>query len=158
MTVSIGILLWSGSKPDRALLLWNASASAPLGLYRVRADHHPARGELVLVIPSRSVAAFAASRGYLPMGIPLVKRIAALAGDTVCTRGDLILINGKPVASRLLSDHQGRTLPGWSGCRALRRDEVFPLMLNVRDSFDGRYFGPVHSAQIVGRLVPLWTY
>ncbi|HEY5239717.1 MAG TPA: conjugative transfer signal peptidase TraF [Rhizomicrobium sp.] len=144
--------------PDRALLLWNATASAPLGLYRVRAKNHPARGELVLVIPSRFVAAFAASRGYLPMGIPLVKRIAALAGDTVCARNDVIFINSKPVASRLRSDHQGRVLPGWSGCRALGRDEVFLLMLQVRDSFDGRYFGPIRAAQIVGRLVPLWTY
>jgi type IV secretory pathway protease TraF len=30
-------------------------------------------------------------------------------------------------------------------------------MEGVADSFDGRYFGPVTTAAIVGRLVPLWV-
>jgi type IV secretory pathway protease TraF len=28
---------------------------------------------------------------------------------------------------------------------------------HVRDSLDGRYFGPTATNQIVGRAVPLWT-
>jgi len=156
--LSVGALAWSGPMPDRALMVWNASASAPLGLYRMRADSHPVRGDLVLAIPPRAAAALAASRGYLPMGVPLVKRIAAVAGDTVCARDDVIFINGKHIATRLPSDHRGRALPRWSGCRALGGDEIFLLMPNVRDSFDGRYFGPVRAAQIAGRLVPVWTY
>jgi type IV secretory pathway protease TraF len=39
----------------------------------------------------------------------------------------------------------------------LQAGEVFLLMEGVPDSFDGRYFGPVTTAAIVGRLVPLWT-
>ncbi|NJO35955.1 MAG: S26 family signal peptidase, partial [Rhodospirillales bacterium] len=35
--------------------------------------------------------------------------------------------------------------------------EVFLLMEGVADSFDGRYFGPVPTASIIGRLAPLWT-
>ena len=27
----------------------------------------------------------------------------------------------------------------------------------VRDSFDGRYFGVLPSARIIGRAVPVWT-
>jgi conjugative transfer signal peptidase TraF len=156
--LSVGALAWGGPRPVRALLVWNASASAPRGLYRVRSEIHPTRGDLVLAIPPRAAAALAASRGYLPMGVPLVKRIAAVAGDIVCARNDVIFINGNRLATRLAFDHSGRSLPRWSGCRALDRDEIFLLMPNVRDSFDGRYFGPVHTAQIAGLLVPIWTY
>lgn len=153
---AIGALASSGQ--HRALFVWNASASAPRGLYRVRSEIHPARGDLLLVNPSRTVAEFAARRGYLPMGVPLVKRIAALAGDIVCARNGVIFINGNRIAARLAFDHSGRPLPRWSGCRALGHDDVFLLMSNVRDSFDGRYFGPIHAAQIAGRLVPVWMY
>jgi type IV secretory pathway protease TraF len=27
----------------------------------------------------------------------------------------------------------------------------------VRDSLDGRYFGPMPAASVIGRAVPLWT-
>ncbi len=99
----------------------------------------------------------AAERGYLPAGVPLVKRIAALSGDQVCAVGMTITINDRAVAERLESDSKGRPLPSWQGCRLLRRDEVFLLMEGVPDSFDGRYFGPVTRSAIIGKLIPLWT-
>jgi conjugative transfer signal peptidase TraF len=115
------------------------------------------RGDLVLVIPPPSIAKFAAQRGYLPAGVPLVKRIAAMAGDTVCARGNSISIDGQFVAAWLSADGERRPLPSWQGCRTLDQDEVFLLMEGVRTSFDGRYFGPTNSSQIVGRLEPIWT-
>jgi conjugative transfer signal peptidase TraF len=143
--------------PRTAAFVWNATASAPIGLYRVRGDRALARGDLVLALPAPSLAAFAARQGYLPSGVPLVKRIAAVAGDAVCTRGDAIFINGRVAAARRAADGKGRPLPAWAGCARLRRSEVFLLMETVADSFDGRYFGPTPASQIVGRLVPLWT-
>jgi len=143
--------------PSRALLVWNATASAPTGLYRVRHDRAPGRGDLVLAVPARSLAAFAARRSYLPRGVPLVKRIAAVAGDAVCARGHEVFINGRLVAVRRAGDGQGRALPAWSGCWTLRSGDVFLLMTNVRASFDGRYFGPTPASQVVGLLDPIWT-
>ncbi|HTN59957.1 MAG TPA: S26 family signal peptidase [Devosia sp.] len=143
--------------PQRALFIWNASASAPLGLYRVTHGRALSRGRLVLAIPAPPLAAFAARRGYLPSGVPLVKRIAAVAGDAVCAHGIAIFINGRLAAARLAMDGKGRPLPAWSGCRMLEQGEVFLLMANVRASFDGRYFGPTKASQIVGTLEPLWT-
>ena len=109
--LAICAIAFSNSAPRRALLVWNASASAPVGLYRVVRESTVSRGDLVLAIPNHSVAVFAAGRGYLPMGVPLVKRVAAIEGDTVCARGNGIFVNRLRLATRLLADNKGRTLP-----------------------------------------------
>lgn len=95
------------------LLVWNASASAPRRLYRVLPAEHYQRGDLVLVDPQPWVGEFAARRGYLPAGVPLVKRIAAAAGEVICSEGLTIHIDGKPVAQRLARDARHRALPFW---------------------------------------------
>ncbi len=138
-------------------LIWNATASAPIGLYEVRSQSTFARGELVLVRPPQWVRIFAASRGYLPDTVPMVKRIAAESGDTVCRDKYAITINRRVVAHALLADREGRALPAWSGCHRLGEGEIFLLMDGVRASFDSRYFGPVATTAIVGKVVPLWA-
>lgn len=137
-------------------LVWNASASAPVGLYRVLPGK-AVTGDLVLVRTPDSVRKLAAERGYLPANIPLIKRIAAAGGDLVCACGNTIFINGRAAAERLARDRNGRPLPGWRGCRLLNSGEVFLLMQGVTDSFDSRYFGPIPATLIIGRLAPLWT-
>lgn len=140
------------------LLVWNASASAPIGLYLLRPQATFSRGDMALIDPPPAVARLAVERGYLPPGVPLIKRIAAVSGDIVCAVGPVIFIDGKPVAERLKTDTLGRPLPVvWQGCRILGDGEVFPLMAAVPDSFDGRYFGPVPTSRVLGRLVALWT-
>ncbi len=137
-------------------LVWNASASAPIGLYRV-VPGVPGRGDLVLVSPPESAAKLAATCGYLPGGVPLIKRVVAMAGDHVCSLRGIIFVNGGAVARQRKADRAGRALPYWRGCRALAKDELFLVMKGVPDSFDSRYFGPVTSAHTIGRLVPLCT-
>jgi conjugative transfer signal peptidase TraF len=136
------------------LLVWNASASVPLGLYRL-AFGAPERGDFVLVRMPESAGRLAAERGYLPIGIPLVKHVAGFVGDSVCVRNGAVAIDGKTVAYQLQADHAGRSLPRWEGCRRLEAGEYFPLA-DAPDSFDSRYFGPVTKADLIGRLVPLW--
>jgi conjugative transfer signal peptidase TraF len=143
------------SHPPR--LIWNATASAPIGLYQVRSQAAFARGELVLVRPPQWVRSFAASRGYLPYTVPMLKRIAAENGDTVCRDDGAITVNGRVVAHALSVDRAGRTLPIWSGCQRLGEGEIFLLMDDVRASFDSRYFGPVPTTAIIGKAVPIWT-
>jgi conjugative transfer signal peptidase TraF len=137
-------------------LVWNATASAPIGLYRVSPDSSIKRGDLVLVTTPISVRKLAADRNYLPTTVPLVKRIAGAEGDRICANGPAILINGNAVATRLGADRRGRPLPWWHGCRTLKADEIFLLMRDVPDSFDGRYFGSVNTSAVIGKLIPLW--
>jgi conjugative transfer signal peptidase TraF len=139
------------------LLVWNASASAPIGLYRMTPAAPIRHGDMVLVPAPVGVRQIAAERGYLPLNVPLVKRVAALAGDTVCALGEGVFVNNSPVATRWKNDRLGRSLPRWEGCHCLGDNEVFLLMAEVPDSFDGRYFGPIPMSAVIGKLVPIWT-
>lgn len=154
---SLAIAALAATYAQTPQLVWNATASAPVGLYEVMPQSAFARGELVLIRPPQWVRNFAATRGYLPVTVPMVKRIAAQNGDTVCRQEDAITINGRVLAHALLADREGRLLPTWSGCRKLGDGDVFILMHDVRASFDSRYFGPIPSNGIIGKLVPLWT-
>jgi conjugative transfer signal peptidase TraF len=154
--VGLGLIACAAFADPAPKLVWNASASAPLGLYRV-VSAAPKHGDLVLVRAPESIAHLGAERGYLPLDVPLVKRVVALSGDHVCALDETVIVNGRVVAERLKADRAGRPLPWWSHCRALVGDELFLLMGEVSGSFDSRYFGPVSRANVIGRLVPLWT-
>lgn len=137
------------------LLVWNSSASAPIGLYIVMPETRLRPGDMALVTPPESIADMAARRGYLPRDVPLIKQVAAMGGDHVCAKDDVITINGDMVAVRQKVDSAGRPLPWWQGCRVLSAGEILFLMPAVQ-SLDGRYFGPLSSVHVIGRLVPLW--
>ena len=138
-------------------LIWNATPSAPLGLYRVQSDRAPKLSDLVVVRPPDDLVWFLADGGYLPRGVPLLKRIAALRGQRVCRIGDAVSVDGGPLGQALARDHLGRRLPTWSGCVVLTPDQVFLFNADRPDSLDGRYFGPLERSTIVGRAEPIWT-
>jgi conjugative transfer signal peptidase TraF len=139
------------------LLLWNASASVPTGLYAVRPAGSLTVGDLVAVAPPPGLASFLAERGYLPLGVPLLKHIAALPGQIVCRVADKVVVDGDTIGAVLERDHLGRKLPDWHGCLILAEDEVFLMNPAAPASLDGRYFGALPAATIIGRAVPLWT-
>ena len=138
------------------LLVWNASASAPIGLYRLDAGKDVRRGDMVVAWTPRAARSLAARRRYLPANVPLVKRVAAVAGDRVCATGNSVSINGRPAAVRQSLDPAGRAMPWWSGCRDLRAGEYL-LLMNNPASFDGRYFGVTRGSDLLGRAELLWA-
>lgn len=137
-------------------IIWNASASAPIGLYRIQPDHDPPTGALVAVTPPRELARWLSARGYLPEGVPLLKHIAAKGGQRVCWIGAAVSLDARPVAIARARDGQGRPLPVWLGCRTLAAGELLLLNPAVPDSLDGRYFGPLPAAAVIGRATPLY--
>jgi conjugative transfer signal peptidase TraF len=150
-------LLLASIPPHASRLVWNASASAPVGFYAVMNAKTLAHGDLVLAVPPAAAQHLAAERGYLPIGVPLVKYVAALAGDRICADGLRVTINDSEAAIRLPWDGAGRPLPVWRGCKTLDGNAVFLLNGSVLQSFDGRYFGTVSRQNIVGKLRPLWV-
>jgi len=144
--------------PPLPRLVWNASASAPLGLYAVAPGVPITRGDMVIARVPQDVRDLAARRHYIPANVPLVKRVAAVPGDVVCASGSAIGVNGEVVARRLGSDRAGRPLPRWAGCRTLRNGAVLLLMTVRPDSFDGRYFGPTGPEDVLGKATLLWVW
>ncbi len=137
-------------------LIWNASASVPIGLYIVGPATQLQIDDLAVVRPPEDVAAFLADGGYLPRGVPLLKRVLALHDQTVCRIGRTITVDSIAVGDARERDSRGRTLPLWLGCRVIAEGDVFLMNRQSADSFDGRYFGPLPVASVVRRAKPLW--
>lgn len=137
-------------------VIWNASASAPIGLYRIQPDRDPPTGALVAVTPPRGLARWLSARGYLPEGVPLLKHVAAKGGQRVCRIGAAVSVDARPVAIARARDGRGRPLPVWQGCRTLGPSELLLLNPAVPDSLDGRYLGPLPAAAVIGRATPLY--
>ena len=138
-------------------LVWNASASVQIGLYAVARITGVHAGDLVVVRPPEPLARFLADRGYLPRGVPLLKHVAALAGQSVCRIGRSVTVDANKMGETRERDSRGRALPVWEGCRIIGQDEVFLMNPRSADSLDGRYFGPLPAASIVGRAIPVWV-
>ena len=137
-------------------LIWNASASIPIGLYRIRPTGTLHVGELVVAKPPGPLANYLADRGYLPEGVPLLKRVLALAGQTVCRTGQTITVDKVIVGQALARDWRGRSLLVWQGCQVLPNGTVFLMNPGSEHSLDGRYFGSIATTAIAGRVDPVW--
>ena len=138
-------------------IIWNASASAPLGLYRIEPERDPPVGAMVAVMPPPHLGRWLVARGYLGEDVPLLKHVAAKAGRRVCRIGNVVSVDARPVAVALARDARGRPLPVWHGCRTLRAGELLMLNPDHADSMDGRYFGPLPTSTVLGRAVPILT-
>jgi conjugative transfer signal peptidase TraF len=137
--------------------IWNASKSVPIGLYQLLPAGRLAVTELVAVRPPEPLATFLDLNGYLPIGIPMLKRVLALQGQMVCRKGLTIFVDGIDMGNALSRDSRGRPLPVWQGCHVVEADEIFVMNWQSEDSLDGRYFGFVPNTSVIGKALPLWT-
>ena len=133
--------------------IWNASNSVPI----IQTTTRLAVTELVAVQPPDLLAAFLDLNGYLPIGVPMLKRVLALPGQTVCRTGLQIAVDGVDVGDARERDGQNRPLPVWHGCRVIADGDVFVMNGQSADSLDSRYFGPLPASAVIGRAVPVWT-
>ncbi len=139
-------------------LVWNASPSVPIGLYAVDTIVDVHARDLVVVRPPEPLARFLADGGYLPRGVSLLKHVAAVAGQTVCRIGRSVTVDAIEMGEARERDGRGRSLPVWQGCRVIATGDVFLMNPQSANSLDGRYFGPLPAASIIGRAIPLWVH
>jgi conjugative transfer signal peptidase TraF len=138
-------------------LVWNASASSPVGLYRIGPAYRVRPGDWALAWTPAGARRLAAERHYLPRNVPLVKHVAAAAGDTVCADGAAISVNGRRVAVRRRTDPSGRAMPWlWTGCERLRGGDLLLVSPGQPLAFDGRYFGISRGRDVIGSARLLW--
>lgn len=150
---AVALLITTIAPAPPVFLVWNTTASVPVGLYALT-QTTPQRGDLLVIRLPPSMQLLAVSRGILSPKTPLLKPVVALAGDRVCRFGTAININGHYAATARLLDRYGRRLPTWQGCRRLSSFEVFILAPHP-NSFDSRYCGalPLKLALGVARAL-----
>lgn len=157
MSFASVVLLATAVIDPQKRLLWNASASVPVGLYLVQPAKDLEVADLVVIAPPPVLVIFLSTRGYLPEGVSLLKRVFALEGQTVCRDGIDIRAYGISVGYAQLRDRTGRELPAWQGCRQIAEGELFLMNPDAPDSVDSRYFGPLPRSSVIGRAQPVWT-
>lgn len=140
------------------LILWNASASVPVGLYFVQPNASLHVGDLAVGKLPPDTLRLAAERQYLPRDVLLIKPVAAVGGAAICRQGNEIYVDGVHAGNAQTTDRHHRPMPNWQGCRELASAEIFLMNPAVADSFDGRYFGPIPRRLVQGRAFPLLTF
>lgn len=147
----------SATIPVPTKLIWNATASAPVGLYTVEPADAIEVPELVAVLPPEPLARFMVARGYVGRGVPLLKRVLGVPGQRICRTGRTITVDAIEMGEALERDRMGRDLPAWQGCRMIAQGQLFLMNWEIRDSLDGRYFGALRASAVIGRAIPLYT-
>jgi len=138
------------------LAAWNHTPSLPEGLYVRSILAEPAVGRIVAFPAPAAALDYARRRGGGGAPTLFLKPLAAGPGDRVCV-ADHLEINGRQLAPVLAAGPDGVPLPRWGGCRTLDVGEWFTYAPRIPNSLDGRYYGPVREADIVGVFRPAWT-
>lgn len=134
----------------------NVTPSLPRGLYWLTSNHDPSRGSIVVLFPPAPIRELIAQRAYLAPSIPLLKRVVALPGDSVCTCGERYLAGGVDLGPIASADSAGRPLPPpFPFCGTVPSGAAF-VAGSGPSSLDSRYFGPVWLSAVTV-VVPLWT-
>jgi type IV secretory pathway protease TraF len=89
----------------------------------------------------------------LPRGVPLLKRVLALPGQTVCRNYLAVMIDGVVMSFARERDHRGRPLPVWQGCQLIAEGQVFLMNLQSADSLDGPDAGAFGDETLARKLL-----
>src|SRR5712691_2795765 len=128
----------------------NIEPSVPVGIYRLHAVRTPlTRGTLVLVPVPASV-----QRWKSPW-TPLLKPVAAVAGDQVCVKDEGLTI-GDENYGRVYDEAGGYPLPHMEGCLTVGEGHIFVASKAYR-SLDSRYFSAVRVESLIAIATPVWV-
>ncbi|HAT8648933.1 TPA: conjugative transfer signal peptidase TraF [Legionella pneumophila] len=144
----------------------NLTESIPIGLYRITSEA-PIKNAYVIFCPDdRESFRLARDRDYIDHGLfcngygYLMKKVVAVSGDILSVTNKGVFVNHIliPYSEPKLQDAMKRTLHQWQVMNyQLQKDEVMTMTSQSEWSFDGRYYGLVHSGQIKGMITPIWV-
>jgi conjugative transfer signal peptidase TraF len=145
----------------------NTTPSVPLGMYRITNSPNSTYVAFCL----KGVAAqIANQRGYRPRSVvgcpdgyaPLIKPVAAREGDTVTVDARGISVNGVLLKNTVILDHDSGGRPMFLkvpfGTYKVAPGTIWPVSTYNTKSFDGRYFGPLATKDILYHAEPFWTF
>ncbi|SDJ12161.1 signal peptidase I [Frankineae bacterium MT45] len=85
----------------------------------------------------------------------VVKRVVAVAGDSVRWAGPVLWINNQVQHESYVNPACAALAPDWSGSTVLTADQVFVMGDNRCNSDDSRVFGAISTRMIVGRVTAI---
>jgi len=152
----LGLIL-AGSTGRAPLFLYPSTPSLPAGLY-LKVGDVIERGSIVAFPVPDAAKSYQRTIGRtVDPGFLFLKPVAAMPDDQVCNGAALGLwINGRHRGATANRDQEGRPLPVWQDCRRIAADELFTFTDHVATSFDGRYYGPIRRARVVGVYRMIW--
>lgn len=155
------VCLYPYARPLSPPLVYNASSSLPVGLYRSIPKDQLELGDIVRLALPESLQPVVARWGYAqhPAARYLIKQIAGLPGQTVCHQSGQIVVNGVIWGPVHHVDHLGYPLPQAlpeGSCEQLGPAAYF-VATPQGASLDSRYFGPVSHRDILQVIQPLWV-
>lgn len=156
--LAAGVCIIGGRLPFTLGYELNITTSEPVGIYRL-VGGQAERQALVFLKQPHDSAASVLSR-YVPVQLPLIKRVAAIPGDLVETNAFGVRVNKIlwPHSVPLAQDEEGRSLrPYPFGVYKVPAGELW-VMSNHPRGLDSRYFGPILEAVVISRLVPVATW
>ena len=155
--VALVTILVASKSLSSPLVLYPASPSLPEKPY-LRTFGPIEIGKIAAFSMPEAARRYEAGLGHdVPSEVSFMKPIVAGPGDHVCNSfaGGLV-VNGVRLGDTLARDRAGHPLPIWTGCGALGAGQYFMVSDHVPNSFDSRYFGPIHVADIAGVYRPLF--
>ena len=130
---------------------FNLTASAPRGVWTLHRVPVVVERDMWVTLPVPPVA-----KRYGPRWAPLLKQVAAVAGELVCVTDETLWIRGLSYG-RVYSQVQGQPFPHLEeGCFTVEAGSVF-LASQAAQSLDSRYFSSVAIADITAVATPLWA-
>lgn len=153
---AIGLTMVAGS--SLRFFFWNHTPSIPVGLY-LRTWEEVHVGSTVAFPAPEKARQYAVAHGGQGHPTKFIKPLVAGPGDEICVftteTGSWLIIDNRAVVSIRDKDREGNDIPRFmdDDCRRLQADEWFPLGHHP-DSYDGRYFGPIRNADILGSYKP----
>jgi conjugative transfer signal peptidase TraF len=162
--VGLTAITWLTATVITPFVTINTTGSLPRGLWISTGNTGPARaGEVVLICPPTDPQ----TRRYVAPGfcpgrlVPLLKPVAAVAGDRVTATASGITVNGRmiPNSAPVGEDEGGRPLKAYKfGTSTVQPGQVWLISSYDPLSYDSRYFGPLDVGQIGDKERPLWTF
>jgi len=159
---TLAVLMFAFGRPVAAPLVYNDSASVPLGFWwRTGGPGMPLRPGMVIGFRPP-----AAGRAYVAVHMPqylrdelILKYVVATAGGRICRDAEgAFSVDGRVLGRALTADEHGNPLPAWQGCRTLAVGSAAVFSSRIPDSYDSRYYGAVPARDIEAAYRPLWVW
>ena len=144
----------------------NVTQSLPLGIWQKTPDSKGA-AYVEFCLPESEFAALVREREYTPHGTcpgglaPLLKPVVAQAGDLVVITDKGLAVNGKPLLTEPIREHdsKGRPLPAMKpGSYPVPEKALWVISTYHPRSLDSRYYGAISEASVIAGMRPVFVF